>query len=83
MDEYTEDERREDEVAWYLSEPTSKLRSGLLDLHTQRLTRLRELSRNMADDGASEQMSYSAGWTDALEWVLGLIEGFGPTREDR
>lgn len=81
-DEYTDDELREDEIAWYRSEPTNKMRNGLLSMHEQRLTRLRELSRNMGDEGAKEQMSYSAGWTDALEMVLGLIEGFGPTRED-
>lgn len=80
-EEYADDELREDELAWYRSEPTKQLRNGLLGMHEQRLTRLRELSRNMGDEGSKEQMSYTAGWTDALEMALGLIEGFGPTQE--
>lgn len=79
--EYTDDELREEGLAWYRSEPTQKLRRGLLSMHEQRLTRLRELSRNMGDEGSKEQISYSAGCTDILEMVLGLVEGFGPTRE--
>lgn len=82
MDEFSDDEFREAEITWFRSDPTQKLRKGMFDLHEQHLTRLRELARSMGDESAKEQMSYTAGWTDSLEWMLGLIEGFGPTRED-